>query len=188
MNLRVKDYLDEQHSIVCRNKEWIYTGPPQPLGKAVSKIACYEMAITTDRTEPKHIVKARSPPTCKRCSAITNDPNSVRCPQDRNCSEPIVKNIETAANCETSVVECPGSDLMIQLKSGSSMIVYSQDVRCDGEWTFDDGHLSHPVENMLCLSSECCRYFLTALLQLLFYFAFFTPMRLFVLELSGSSG
>ncbi|ETN72948.1 hypothetical protein NECAME_13676 [Necator americanus] len=80
--------------------------------------------------------KAHSASSCKVCSSVVN---SSLCPQKYKCSEPSIgsSNDERMSS--------------VQLKSGSSMIVYPEDVQCDGEWIFDDGRRSHRIESMTCL-------------------------------------
>ncbi|VDM76410.1 unnamed protein product [Strongylus vulgaris] len=87
---------------------------------------------------------------CKICSSIERIPKGL-CPPNYTCLEPLINTVTDSTNCEYSVIECPGSDMVVQLKSGSSSIVYRQDVRCDGTWIYHDGHRKHQVENMLCL-------------------------------------
>ncbi|RCN49003.1 hypothetical protein ANCCAN_04880, partial [Ancylostoma caninum] len=40
----------------------------------------------------------------------------------------------------------------VQLKSGTSTVIYPEDVRCGEQWTFDDGQNAHQIESMACLS------------------------------------
>ncbi|KAK6755814.1 hypothetical protein RB195_014291 [Necator americanus] len=147
-NIAMSLYTNQQHRLECRNQQWFYLSPRAPTGELISHLVCYERPIETPYAS-RQAPKAHSASSCKVCSSVVN---SSLCPQKYKCSEPSIgSSNDGTSDCNYSVIECPGSDLLVQLKSGSSMIVYPEDVQCDGEWIFDDGRRSHRIESMTCL-------------------------------------
>ncbi|CAJ0590109.1 unnamed protein product [Cylicocyclus nassatus] len=135
----------------CRNGRWILTGTRFASGKEFTHLVCYKEAIVQNFAD---IPRSHTSRTCKLCSPIGNVPESGLCPPGFRCSRPSIESIIGSSNCGQSIIECPGPDLVVQLSSGLSAIVYPQDVYCDGSWIYHDGRRKHQVVNMLCLSKE----------------------------------
>ncbi|CAJ0590107.1 unnamed protein product [Cylicocyclus nassatus] len=149
-NLLVRDVVSSQYRIECRGNQWFLVHPRFPNGQAISRLICYDTPIFLNLRDISKTT--RIPLACRLCSAIENTKENNLCPPNYKCSEPTIKTVTYSIDCSNSVLECPGSELVLQLRSGLSTIVYTEDVRCDGMWTYYDGHDTHQIESMLCLS------------------------------------
>ncbi|CAJ0591029.1 unnamed protein product [Cylicocyclus nassatus] len=151
--VRVRDFR-ELADIQCVNGEWRHYSQGA-YDKVLRHVVCYQVEIPhNDASIARKAREAKIQSSCHSCSSLKNYTEFDLCPSESNCSAPFLKSLKDAYGCEDLVVECPHSSLAVQLKSGSSMVVYPQDIYCDEVWIYDDGKHSHEVQGMLCLSKE----------------------------------
>ncbi|EYC37975.1 hypothetical protein Y032_0753g2073 [Ancylostoma ceylanicum] len=152
-NIEVRSFVMAQYRMECtkQTQQWLLYGPPLPQGQAFTQLACYDTPIV-NMFAKRAISVAHGVATCKTCSPPPGIP-ADNCPQSYECSSPIIgTKTDATSSCKYSVVECPGSNLLVQLKSGTSTVIYPEDARCHEQWTFYDDQHTHQIESMTCLS------------------------------------
>ncbi|EYC37973.1 hypothetical protein Y032_0753g2072 [Ancylostoma ceylanicum] len=152
-NIEVRTYSMQEYRMECnkQTQQWLLYGPPYPNGIAFTQLACYDKPIAGNFAK-RAISVAHGAATCKTCSPPRGIPVD-NCPQNYECFSPIIgTKTDATSSCKYSVVECPESNLLVQLESGTSMVIYPEDVRCDVQWMFDDDQHTHQIESMTCLS------------------------------------
>ncbi|CAJ0590098.1 unnamed protein product [Cylicocyclus nassatus] len=138
------DQFKAMFRIVCVNGRWGVFEGENPTGEEIQGLACYQAAER---------LRIRSPLLCKRCTAKIKGPAGDNvCPNGYRCFAPAIITKQHSNGCKHLTVDCGGSDLLIQLTSGQSMLAHSEDVTCDGEWSIKVGHYTHRIDVMLCLS------------------------------------
>ncbi|KAL6742461.1 hypothetical protein Aduo_015609 [Ancylostoma duodenale] len=153
LSVVVRTFVMDGYRMECnkQTQQWSLYGPHAPEGQVFTQLVCYD-TLTTRTSVKRAISSAHGTAICKTCSPLHDIPVGS-CPQNYECSTPIIgTKTDDISNCKYSMVECPGTDLLVQLKSGTSTMIYPEDVRCGEQWTFDDGQNTHQIESMTCLS------------------------------------
>ncbi|XGW03013.1 hypothetical protein V3C99_014765 [Haemonchus contortus] len=161
--------------IECVNGMWLVTQIEEGTPQEITGIVCNVMGARDVKRKPKRdaptvgirprhaiahsedltpAVSEKDAPVCSLCSTpATHAIDQHSCPSNFHCSEArIERKFNVSTGCQYLTVECPGKEMQVLLEAGKLKTIYSESVRCDGEWTFvDDNHSAQRIVNMMCL-------------------------------------
>ncbi|WKY11783.1 hypothetical protein Q1695_003391 [Nippostrongylus brasiliensis] len=95
-------------------------------------------------------------PVCSICSSSAIQAIERGCfPDDFYCTRAQIESTFNASSgCTDLSIKCPGDQIQLTLDAGSTVIAYSNEVRCDGGWNLiDDNLVSHRIVSMKCLNN-----------------------------------
>ncbi|WKY11785.1 hypothetical protein Q1695_003391 [Nippostrongylus brasiliensis] len=130
------------HNIACTANKWTVYDATNT-ARDITHIVC-------------QIPKAREP-VCSICSSSAIQAIERGCfPDDFYCTRAQIESTFNASSgCTDLSIKCPGDQIQLTLDAGSTVIAYSNEVRCDGGWNLiDDNLVSHRIVSMKCLNNE----------------------------------